>query len=206
MGIGHRPAHRGAPENRVAAVSDALNINEIAGIGAHPGVIAGIFPEGALVHEFVGIHFAFHNDFRMGRYRQIDGFTLDHLSRFSTQGAVYVIFGYKSRYPGRSQYKEQRVAPDHSGHRHGFFHGLIFFKHDIGMLAFDKLSAQFIFTKKLAAISTHIDPVGFRIFTDDEMRSSEETTAVERIKFRGRELEQIDLVIHHDIFFTGGAR
>ena len=74
------------------------------------------------------------------------------------------------------------------------------------MLAFDKLRAEFIFTKKLAAISTHIDPVGFRIFTDDEMRSSEETTAVERIKFRGRKLEKIDLVIHHDIFFTGGAR
>ena len=178
MGVGHRPAHRCAPENRVIAKGNALHINEIPGIGAHPGVIAGIFTERTFVHEFIRIHFAFHNDFGVGRYRQINGFTLDDFSRLAAQSAVNIILGSKGRYPGCSQDKQQRVASDHSRNRHRFFHGLIFFEHDIGMLAFDKLGADLIFIKQLAAIGSQIDPAAFRILADDEVRGSEVTTAV----------------------------
>ena len=189
MGIGHGPAHGGGHKDRVVPVGHTIDLDKISGVGADAGIIPGIFPERTFGHKGLGIHFAFDDDLGRGRNRQVIGLRLDDLDGPTPDRAGQIIFGFKGRQAGRTHEEQQGVAADHHGHRHGFFHGLVFLEHDIGMFAFDKLGPQMILVQQLQPVGPQIDPAGIRVFGDDEVGRAEKTPPVLGEEFGHGKLE-----------------
>ena len=135
----------------------------------------------------------------MGRDRQAGDGSLDDLDRRSEHAAGAIELGDAERKLGVGQEKQQWISPEGRHHRAGFALFPVPLGDQAALLTRALPNAEQVAFVHLHPVGAHIDIAGLRIAIEKGAAGADIATTVLAMGFEHRKLEQIDLVVAHDV-------
>ncbi len=205
------PLRRHVEEDRIVAVVDRLDADDRLLVGGALGadrVIAGPFAERAFEPrlDLGRRHLAFDDDLGMGRDRQPRERALDHLDRPAEHAAGAIELGHAERKFGVGEKEQQRIATERRHHRAGLALFPVTLCDQPALLARALPDAEQVALVHLHPVGAHVDVAGLRIAVDEAVAGADIASAIHAVRLQHRKLEQIDLVVAHDVLHHRAGR